>query len=42
MSREGNRLKVFEIMKQRRIFRPKRDEVTAGCRKLHYVKHNNL
>jgi hypothetical protein len=33
--REEHRLKVFENRLLRRIFRPKRDEVTGGWRKLH-------
>jgi hypothetical protein len=33
--REEHRLKVFENMVLRRIFRPKRDEVTGQWRKFH-------
>jgi hypothetical protein len=33
--REAHRLKVFEEMVLRRIFGPKRDEVTGGRRKLY-------
>jgi hypothetical protein len=33
--REAHRLRVFENRVLRRIFGPKRDEVTGGCRKLH-------
>jgi hypothetical protein len=33
--REEHRLRVFESRVLRRIFGPKRDEVTEGCRKLH-------
>jgi hypothetical protein len=33
--REEHRLRVFENRVLRRIFGPKRDEVTGGCRKLH-------
>jgi len=33
--REERRLRVFENMVLRRIFGPKRDEVTGECRKLH-------
>jgi hypothetical protein len=33
--REEHRLRVFEIRLLRRIFGPKRDEVTGGWRKLH-------
>jgi hypothetical protein len=33
--REEHRLRVFEIRVLRRIFRPKRDEVTGEWRKLH-------
>jgi hypothetical protein len=41
-----NRLRVFENRVLRRIFGPKRDEVTGGWRKLHnedlvlFSKHN--
>jgi hypothetical protein len=33
---------VFEIRALRRIFGPKRDEVTGGCRKLHKEELHNL
>jgi hypothetical protein len=33
--REEHRLRVTENRVLRRIFGPKRDEVTGGCRKLH-------
>jgi hypothetical protein len=33
--REEHRLRVFENMVLRKIFRPKRDEATGGWRKLH-------
>jgi hypothetical protein len=33
---------VFEDMVLRRIFGPKRDEVTGGWRKLHNEKFHNL
>jgi hypothetical protein len=36
--REELRLRVFENMVLRRIFGPKRDEVTGECRKLHNEK----
>jgi hypothetical protein len=32
--KEECRVKVLESRMMRRIFRPKRDEVTGGCRKL--------
>jgi hypothetical protein len=35
LSRYGKRLRVFENWVLRRIFGPKRDEVTGGWRKLH-------
>jgi hypothetical protein len=35
MLREEHRLRVFENRVLRRIFGPKRDEVTGGWRKLH-------
>jgi hypothetical protein len=34
--REEHRLRMFENKVLRRIFGPKRDEVTGGWRKLHY------
>jgi hypothetical protein len=40
--REDCRLRVFENRVLRRIFRPKRDEVTGGWRKLHNEELNNL
>jgi hypothetical protein len=39
---EEHRLRVFENRVLRRIFRPKRDEVTGGWRKLHKVELHNL
>jgi len=39
---EERRLRVFENMVLRRIFRPKRDEVTAVWRKLHNEEINDL
>jgi hypothetical protein len=39
---EEDRLRVFENRVLRRIFRPKRDEVTGGCRKLHNEELHNL
>jgi hypothetical protein len=41
-SREEHRLKVFENRVLRRIFTPKRDEVTGGWRKLHNEEPHNL
>jgi hypothetical protein len=38
--REEHRLRVFENGVLRRIFGPKRDEVTDGCRKQHEELHN--
>jgi hypothetical protein len=35
MLREEQRLTVFETRVLRRIFGPKRDEITGECRKLH-------
>jgi hypothetical protein len=35
--REEHRLRVFENGVLRRTFGLKRDEVTSGCRKLHYL-----
>jgi hypothetical protein len=40
--REGYRLKVFENRVLRRIFGPKRDEVTGEWRKLHSEELHNL
>jgi hypothetical protein len=40
--REDRRLRVFESRVMRRIFRPKRDEVTGEWRKLHNEELNNL
>jgi hypothetical protein len=40
--REERRLRVFENRVLRRIFGPKRDEVTGGWRKLHNKKLHNL
>jgi hypothetical protein len=40
--REKHRLRVFENRVLRRIFAPKRDEVTGGCRKLHNEEPYNL
>jgi hypothetical protein len=40
--REEHRLRVFENRVLRRIFGPKRDEVTAECRKLHNRELHNL
>jgi hypothetical protein len=37
-----HRLRVFENRAQRRIFGPKRDEVTGGWRKLHNEELHNL
>jgi hypothetical protein len=36
--REGHRLRVFENRVLRRIFGPKRDEVTGEWRKLHKLR----
>ena len=41
-SREGRRLRVFENRVLRRIFGPKRDEVTGEWRKLHNGELNDL
>jgi hypothetical protein len=41
-SREEHRLRVFENRVLRRIFGPKRDEVTGGWRKLHNEELHNL
>ena len=40
--REERRLRVFKNRVLRRIFGPKRDEVTGEWRKLHNVKLNDL
>jgi hypothetical protein len=40
--REEHRLKVFENRVLRRIFGPKRDEVTDGCRKVHNEELHGL
>jgi hypothetical protein len=40
--REQHRLRVFENKVLRRIFEPKRDEVTGGWRKLHNEKLHGL
>jgi hypothetical protein len=40
--REENRLRVFENWVLRRIFGPKRDEVTGEWRKLHHGELHNL
>jgi hypothetical protein len=40
--REDNRQKVFENRVMRKIFGPKRDEVTGGWRKLHNEKLHNV
>jgi hypothetical protein len=40
--REERRLRVFENMVLRRIFGPKRDEVTEELRKLHNEELRNL
>jgi hypothetical protein len=42
MLREEHRLRVFENRVLRRIFEPKRDEVTGEWRKLHNEEHHNL
>jgi hypothetical protein len=39
---EEHRLRVFENRVLRRIFGPKRDEVTGGWRKLHNEELRNL
>jgi uncharacterized membrane protein len=39
--REERRLRVFEKRVLRRIFGPKRDDVTGEWRKLHYEELNN-
>ena len=40
--REERRLRVFENRVLRRVFGPKRDEVTGEWRKLHNEELNNL
>jgi hypothetical protein len=40
--REEHRLRVFENRVLRKIFRPKRDEVMGGWRKLHNEELHNL
>ena len=40
--REERRLRVYDIRVLRRIFRPKRDQVTGEWRKLHNEKLNDL
>ena len=40
--REERRLRVFENRVLRRVFGPKRDEVTGEWRKLHYKEMNDL
>jgi hypothetical protein len=40
--REEHRLKIFENRVLKRIFGPKRDEVTGGWRKLRYEELHNL
>jgi hypothetical protein len=40
--REDHRLRVFENRVLRRIFRPKKDEVTGEWRKLHNEELHNL
>ena len=40
--REEHRLRVFENRLLRRIFRPKRDEVTREWRKLHKEEQNDV
>jgi hypothetical protein len=40
--REKRRLRVFENRVLRRVFLPKRDEVTGECRKLHNEELNDL
>jgi hypothetical protein len=40
--REQHKLRVFENRTLRRIFGPKRDAVTGGCRKLYNEELHNL
>jgi hypothetical protein len=42
MSTEERKLRVFENRVLRRVFRPKRDEVTGEWRKLHNEELNDL
>jgi hypothetical protein len=42
MLREGHRLRVFENRVLRRIFGPKRDDMTGGWRKLHNEELHGL
>jgi hypothetical protein len=42
MLREEHKLRVSEKRVLRRIYGPKRNEVTGGWRKLHNEKHHNL
>jgi hypothetical protein len=42
LKRQKNRLRVFENRVPRRIFGPKRDEVTVKWRKLHSGELHNL
>jgi hypothetical protein len=42
MLREEHRLRVFENRVLRRIFGPRRDEVTGECRMLHNEELHNL
>jgi hypothetical protein len=42
ISREEHRLRVFENRVLKRIFGPKRDEVTGEWRKLHNEELNDL
>jgi hypothetical protein len=42
ISREEHRLRVLKYSVLRRIFGPKRDEVTGGWRKLHNEELHNL
>jgi hypothetical protein len=43
MLREEHKLRVYEsrVLRRIRVFRPKRDEVTGGWRKLHYEDLHN-
>jgi hypothetical protein len=42
MLRDESRLRVFENRVLRRIFRPRRDEMVGGWRKLHNEELHNL